>query len=138
MPLTAYWNPDDENHRSWKENFGFTDDDTIIDNSTDGYEGEKKLPVIVVDVPACSFTETMPEWINPVTGEELGEQTLTLNCELHTGTYYFENLTQYNDWVTNTLNTLSDEVDSPDGVTNLLPSSLLPSEPTWWSDYAEK
>jgi len=138
MPVTAYYNPDDENHRNWKENFGFTDDDTINDNSIETYQGEKKLPVIVVDVPACSYTETVSEWYNPVTGAELGEQEITLNVEMHTGTYYFENLTQYNNWVTDTLNTLSSQVDSPDGVTNLLPASLLPSEPAWWNDYAEK
>ena len=46
MPLTAYWNPDDENHRNWKENFGFTEEDTLIDNKIEEYQGEKKLPAL--------------------------------------------------------------------------------------------
>lgn len=131
MPLTAYWNPDDEKHREWKESFGFNDDDVINDNRSDDYQGEKKLPVIVVDVPDCSFTETVPEWYNPVTGEELGEQTVTINCDSHIGTYYFETRSQYDDWITNTLNALADKVDSPDGETNILTLDQLPDLPTW-------
>ena len=125
MPLTAYWNPDDENHRNWKENFGFTEEDTLIDNKIEEYQGEKKLPVIRVEVSECSYVETVPEWINVLTGEELGTQDVTINVEAHIGTYYFETRTEYDNWITNTLNNFADAVDDPDGETNLISKSSV-------------
>jgi hypothetical protein len=129
--MDAFYNPDDEDHRNWAENFGFLDSDNLYDNGQDGFEGEKKVPVVEVSVPACSFQETYPEWWNPVTAEELGEQTVTINCEAHIGLYYFETRTEYEDWISNTLNTLAVQVDDPDGEENRLPISLLPDRPTW-------
>ena len=131
MPLTAYWNPDDENHRNWKENFGFTEEDTLIDNKIEEYQGEKKLPVIRVEVSECSYVETVPEWINVLTGEELGTQDVTINVEAHIGTYYFGTRTEYDNWITNTLNNFADAVDDPDGETNLLTLAVLPDLPSW-------
>ena len=52
----------------------------------------------------CSYVETVPEWINVLTGEELGTQDVTINVEAHIGTYYFETRTEYDNWITNTLN----------------------------------
>ena len=135
--MNIWYNPDDEDHRTWKENFGVLDTDTLTDSSDESFQGDKRVPVIEVSVPACSFTETVPEWYNPVTGAELGEQTITLNCEAHNGLYYFATRTEYDNWVSNTLNNLADQVDTPDGETNALTTSLLPDRPTWESKYDE-
>ena len=40
--MIAYYNPEDEDHRNWRENFGFTKSDTINDNRAEDFFGEKK------------------------------------------------------------------------------------------------
>tara|TARA_B100000927_G_scaffold289639_1_gene286660 strand:- start:793 stop:1200 length:408 start_codon:yes stop_codon:yes gene_type:complete len=135
--MNIWYNPDDEDHRNWLESFGILESDIVTDNKDVEYQGDKRVPVIEVSIPECSFTETAPEWYNPVTGEELGEQTITLNCEAHNGLYYFETRDEYTDWVTNTLENLADQVDTPDGETNALTVSLLPDRPAWESKYDE-
>ena len=82
-----------------------------------------------MSVPDCSFQETYPEWINPVTGEETGEQTVDINCEAHLGLYYFETRAQYEDWKTNTLDNLAPQVDEVrDGEMVELPKDMLPTK----------
>ena len=40
--VNAWYNPNHEKHREWKENFGFTDSDLISDN-TDESEQQIKI-----------------------------------------------------------------------------------------------
>ena len=138
MPLTAYMNPEDENHRNWFHNFGFDDSDQILDNRADDYQGEQKLPVVAIRIEECSFQETVPEWINVLTGEEVGEQIVTINVVAHNGLYYFGTRTEMDNWITNTLNNFNDAVADPDGVQTHLSSNQLPSLPEWWENYEEK
>ena len=87
--MELWYNPEDEDHRNWLENFGKKKSDNVNDNRADNFFGLKKIPVVEVTVPDCSFQDTYPEWINPVTGEETGEQIVDINCEAHLGLYYF-------------------------------------------------
>lgn len=129
--MIAYYNPEDEDHRNWRDNFGFTKSDTINDNRAEDFFGEKKIPTIEVDVPDCSYSEVMAEYINPVNGDEIGEQTVFINVEKHKGLYYFETKVQYNTWVSETFNNLDDQVENPDAEQTELPISLLPEKPSW-------
>ena len=129
--MIAYYNPDDEDHRNWKEAFGFTDSDEIKDNRAVDYFGEKKIPTIELDIKACSFSEVIPEYINPVNGDELGEQTIHVNVEKHKGLYYFETKIEYDTWVSETLDSLAKPVKNPDANQTELPDSLIPEKPSW-------
>ena len=129
--MELWYNPEDEDHRNWLENFGKKKSDNVNDNRADNFFGLKKIPVVEVTVPDCSFQDTYPEWINPVTGEETGEQIVDINCEAHLGLYYFETRAQYEDWKKNTLDKLAPQVESPDGEMVELPKDMLPDRPTW-------
>ena len=133
--VNAWYNPEHEKHREWKENFGFTASDTISDNRDTTFKGETKYPTIEVEVGEGSYQETLPEFINPVTGEEVGSQTVNINIEAHDGIYYFENKAEYNSWVTNTLNAMAGKVSDPDGETTWLPIEMLPEMPDWLEEY---
>ena len=138
MPITAYIDPENEHHRNWRDNFGFDESDQILDNRAEDYQGEKKLPVVEIRVEECSYVETMPEWLNVLTGETMGEVEMTVNCLAHNGLYYFGTRTELDDWKTNTLDNLANAVAEPDGSATYLPASLLPSLPEWWDNYEEK
>ncbi len=133
--VNAWYNPNHEKHREWKENFGFTDSDLISDNTDESFKGETKYPSIEVTVGEGSYKETLPEYINPVTGEELGSQEVSINVEAHEGLYYFENKSEYDLWITNTLNDMSAKVEDPAGETTRLPQEILPDLPDWLEDY---
>ena len=76
---------------------------------------DKNVPVCEVSVPACSYTEVIPEYINPVT-EELGEQTVTYNVNAHDGLYYFSTKEKYNTFVNTIIPGLSAQVEEPTGI----------------------
>ena len=129
MP-NIFYNAQDEEHRNWLENFGDTSSFTINDiHNLQEYQGIKKYPVIEVAVPFCSYQETLPEWINPVTGDELGEQTVNINVEQHIGLYYFGTLDEYNTWMTDVHANLPNPVSNADGSRNNLPESKVISIP---------
>ena len=88
-----------------------------------------------VTVSNKSYKRTEPEWVNPVTGEELGEQEITINIEEHIGLYYFETKSAYNSWVASTLDTLDDPVEEPDGVETGIAPDKRPDLPSWLSKY---
>ena len=87
--MEAHYDPNVESHRNWKNSFGFEEGDVINNMNIGDWINDKNVPVCEVSVPACSYTEVIPEYINPVTGEELGEQTVTYNVNAHDGLYYF-------------------------------------------------
>ena len=87
--------------------------------------------VFEVDIKACSFSEVIPEYINPVNGDELGEQTIHVNVEKHKGLYYFETKIEYDTWVSETLDSLAKPVKNPDANQTELPDSLIPEKPSW-------
>ena len=138
MPITAYLDPENEHHRNWRDNFGFEDNDIKKDNRAEDYRGEKKLPVIEIRIEECSYQETVPEWLNLLTGETEGEKDVTINVEAHNGLYYFGTKTELNNWITNTQSKFQSAVAEPDGSTTHLPMSQLPSLPEWWENYEEK
>tara|TARA_B100001123_G_C15295646_1_gene1019086 strand:+ start:395 stop:805 length:411 start_codon:yes stop_codon:yes gene_type:complete len=133
--VNAWYNEDVEEHREWKDNFGFTESDNIKDNKDIDYQGPKLYPVIEVSVPNKSYKRTEPEWINPVTGDELGEQEVTINVEEHIGLYYFETKAEYNSWVSSTIDTLEDAVGEPDGVETGIAPNKRPDLPDWLAKY---
>ena len=79
--MIIWCNQDIESHRTWLENFGTTAEDTVKDNKLDTYVSAKTYPTVEVTIPAKSFEETVAEWINPVTGEQQGEQTVSINIK---------------------------------------------------------
>ena len=87
--MILWCNQDIESHREWLANFGTTEDDIVKDNKVDTFVSNKNYPTVEVTIPEKSFDEVVPEWINPVTGEELGEQTVSINVDAHLGIYYF-------------------------------------------------
>ena len=127
--MELWYNPNIESHRDWLENFGATDQDNINDNTIDTYVSAKEYPTVEITVPSKSFTEELPEWINPVTGETLGNQTVNINVENHLGLYYFDTRQDVLDWITNTLDVMSDPVDEPDGEQDNIPLAFLPLIP---------
>ena len=76
-----------ESHRNWKDSFGFEEEDVVNDMNAGDWIIDKNVPVCEVSVPACSYTEVIAEYINPVNGDELGEQTVTYNVAAHDGLY---------------------------------------------------
>ena len=88
-----------------------------------------------VDIPAKSFQQTVPEYINPVNGDELGEQTVSVNVEEHLGIYYFENRQAVLDWIENTLDAMPGPVSEPDGEQDNVPQSFLPTIPDIYLEY---
>lgn len=127
--MRIWINEDIETHRNWKDNFGLTEEDEVLSQNDEIYLSAKHYPTVEVTIPNKSFQETLPEYINPVTGEELGEQTVTINLTEHLGIYYFPNRQAVLDWITNTLDTMSEPVDTPDGTTESVPPELLPDIP---------
>lgn len=132
--MNIWYNPDIESHRNWLDNFGATDEDTINDNSIDTFVSVKRYPTVEVQIPAKSFQETLPEYINPVTGEELGEQTVSINVEAHLGIYYFENRAAVLSWISDTLDSMPSQVESPDGETDTIPPQFLPDIPDIYNE----
>lgn len=127
--MQLWYNPNIESHRDWLENFGVTDDDEVNDNTQDIYQSAKEYPTVEVTIPEKSFQKTLPEWINPVTGDELGEQLVSVNIEAHLGIYYFENRQAVLDWINDTLNEMPDPIDEPDGEQDNVPINFLPEIP---------
>ena len=127
--MNIWYNENIESHRNWLSNIGLTEDDTVLDQKIDSYVSAKQYPTVEVLVPAKSFTQTMPEFINPVTGEELGEQTININVTEHLGIYYFENRQAVLDWIENTLNQMAEPVEHPDGEQDNVPIQNLPTIP---------
>ena len=56
--MELWYNPEDEDHRNWLENFGKKKSDNVNDNRADDFFGLKKIPVVEVTVPDCSFQDT--------------------------------------------------------------------------------
>lgn len=127
--MEIWYNEDIESHRNWLAAFGLTEDDNVNDNKQDGYVSAKAYPTVEVDIPAKSFQQTVPEYINPVNGDELGEQTVSVNVEEHLGIYYFENRQAVLDWIENTLDAMPGPVSEPDGEQDNVPQSFLPTIP---------
>jgi len=127
--MEIWYNNDIESHRNWLSNFNLEVGDNVNDQKDDAYQSAKEYPTVEVNIPAKSFQETLPEWINPVTGEELGEQLVSINVEQHLGIYYFENRQAVLDWISNTLNNMPDPVDNPDGEQDNIPLKFLPTIP---------
>lgn len=131
--MRIWVNQDIESHRDWLNAFGTTEEDEILDQNDDTYVSAKNYPTVEVNIPAKSFQKTMPEYINPVTGEELGEQTVSINIDAHLGIYYFPNRQGVLDWISDTLDVMPSHVDSPDGVQDNVPLSFLPDIPEQFS-----
>jgi len=127
--MKIWINDNIESHRNWLDNFGVTEDDEVLDQKNDDYVSAKDYPTVEVNIPAKSFQETVPEWINPVTGEELGEQIVSINVTEHLGIYYFENKQAVLDWITNTLDAMPGPVEEPDGEQDNIPATHLPEIP---------
>lgn len=127
--MILWCNQDIESHRTWLENFGTTSEDTVKDNKVDTYVSAKTYPTVEVTIPAKSFEETLAEWINPVTGEEQGEQTVSINVDEHIGIYYFQNRQAVLDWIANTLDSMPGPVAEPTGTTEVVPGNFLPDIP---------
>ena len=127
--MRIWVNQNIESHRTWLNNFGLTDDDTVLDQNDDNYVSPKNHPTVEVDIANKSFQQTMPEYINPVTGEELGEQVVSINVDAHLGIYYFENRQAVLDWIADTLDIMPDHVENPDGITDSIPDDFLPEIP---------
>jgi|TARA_B100000212_G_scaffold3576_2_gene2651 hypothetical protein len=127
--MKIWINDNIESHRNWLDNFGVTEDDEVLDQKNDDYVSAKNHPTVEVNIPAKSFQETVPEWINPVTGEELGEQIVSINVTEHLGIYYFENKQAVLDWITNTLDVMPGPVEEPDGEQDNIPVTHLPEIP---------
>ena len=127
--MQLWYNPDIESHRDWLANFNVDVGDLVNDNKDDDYVSAKEYPTVEVNIPAKSFQQTVAEWINPVTGEELGEQLVSINIEAHLGIYYFENRQAVLDWINDVLNEMPDQVENPDGEQDNVPISFLPTIP---------
>ena len=127
--MIIWCNQDIESHRTWLENFGTTAEDTVKDNKLDTYVSAKTYPTVEVTIPAKSFEETVAEWINPVTGEQQGEQTVSINVDEHIGIYYFANRQAVLDCIANTLDNMPGPVAEPTGTTEVVPDSFLPDIP---------
>lgn len=127
--MNIWYNPDIETHRNWLANFGVDVGDEVNSNKSDTYVSAKEYPTVEIDIPAKSFQETVPEWINPVTGDELGEQVVSINIEAHLGIYYFENRQAVLDWISNTLDQMPSPVDNADGEQDNVPITFLPTIP---------
>ena len=54
---------------------------------------------------------------------------MTINLTEHLGIYYFPNRQAVLDWITDTLDTMSEPVATPDGTTESVPPELLPDIP---------
>jgi len=104
-----------ESHRNWKDSFGFEEEDVVNDMNAGDWITDKNVPVCEVSVPACSYTEVIAEYINPVNGDELGEQTVTYNVAAHDGLYYFSTKEKYNTFVNTIIPGLSAQVEEPTG-----------------------
>ena len=127
--MRIWINEEIETHRTWLENFGTTEDDEVLSQNDDIYVSAKHHPTVEVDIPNKSFQQTLPEYINPVTGEQLGEQTVSVNVDAHLGIYYFENRQGVLDWIDTTLNVMPGPVEEPDGHTDQVPFEFLPEIP---------
>lgn len=132
--MELWYNPDIESHRDWLANFGAIEEDNVNDNKIDTFVSAKIYPTVEVQIPAKAFTETVPEFINPVTGEELGEQTVNINIEEHLGIYYFENRQAVLDWISETLDAMPEPVSNPDGEQDNVPVTFLPTIPDIYLD----
>jgi hypothetical protein len=127
--MNIWYNDNIESHRNWLANFNTTEDDVVLDQKDDNYVSSKNYPTVEITIPNKSFQQTMPEYINPVTGEELGEQTININVTEHLGIYYFENRQAVLDWIENTLNQMAEPVEHPDGEQDNVPEQNLPTIP---------
>ena len=132
--MILWCNQDIESHRQWLSNFGTTDDDVVKDNKVDTFVSNKNYPTVEVTIPEKSFDEVVPEWINPVTGEELGEQTVSINVDAHLGIYYFENKEAVTTWINGTLDNMPGPVAEPTGTTEVVPDNFLPTIPEIYLD----
>lgn len=127
--MRIWYNDNIESHRNWLANFNTTEDDVVLDQKDDNYVSSKNYPTVEITIPNKSFQQTMPEYINPVTGEELGEQTVSVNVTEHLGIYYFENRQAVLDWISNTLDVMPGPVEEPDGMQDNIPIEFLPTIP---------
>ena len=132
--MIIWCNQDIESHRDWLASFGTTEDDVVKDNKVDTFVSNKNYPTVEITIPEKSFDEVVPEWINPVTGEEQGEQTISINVDAHLGIYYFENREAVTTWISDTLDNMPGPVAEPTGTTESVPDNFLPTIPQIYLD----